>query len=51
MGDHTTNVQNLNYYDHCPPETLMITNPSMNPNMAPNVGIHLRSLCAFGIMS
>lgn len=50
VGNHMTNLQYLN--DHYPPpETLVIMKPSMNPNMAPNVGIHFRSLCAFGIMS
>ena len=50
VGNHMTNLQYLN--DHYPPpETRMIMKPSMNPNMAPNVGIHFRSLCAFGIMS
>lgn len=49
IGYYMTSLQHL--YDHYPPETFMIMKPSMNPNMAPNVGIHFRSLCAFGIMS
>ena len=51
MGNYTTKMKHLDDHDHCPPETLMIMKPSMNPNMAPKVGTHFRSLCAFGIMS
>lgn len=49
IGSYMTNLKYLN--DHYPPETFMIMKPSINPIMAPNVGIHFRSLCAFGIMS
>ena len=49
MDSYTPNLKYLN--DHYPPETFMIMKPSINPIMAPNVGIHFRSLCAFGIMS
>ena len=49
MDSHTTNLKYLN--EHYPPETSIIMKPSMNPTMAPNVGIHFPSLCAFGIMS
>ena len=51
MDNHTAKVRQLDDHDHCPPETIMIMKPSMNPTMAPNVGIHFRSLCAFGILS
>ena len=49
MNSHMTNLQYLNH--HYPPETFMIMKPSINPIIAPNVGIRFRSLCAFGIMS
>jgi hypothetical protein len=44
MGKSTTKMVHLDDHDHCPPETLMIMKPSINPNMAPKVGIHFRSL-------
>lgn len=49
IGRHMKNLQYLN--DYYLLETFMIMKPNVNPNMAPNVGIHFRSLCAFGIMS
>lgn len=38
MGNHTAKVRQLDDHDHyhCPPETIMIMKPSMNPNMASN---------------
>ncbi len=51
MGNRTNNIQHLDDLGHCPPETLMITKPNMNPNMEQNVGIHFRSLCTFNIIS